>query len=137
MTLFEFYLLSSAISLILWIVFVVLYRRFGVWFTLFVEEEEEYPKFLITWFFLSFLPFTGGLSVVLIVGVLCLSYITTFVRVIILGGGVLTMTEFESEVRFKFTEEAIAQMEERRERKERQRREKEREKQIIEMVKYK
>lgn len=137
MTLFEFYLLSSAISLILWIVFVVLYRRFGVWFTLFVEEEEEYPKFLITWFFLSFLPFTGGLSVVLIVGVLRLSYITTFVRVIILGGGVLTMTEFESEVRFKFTEEAIAQMEERRERKERQRREKEREKQIIEMVKYK
>ena len=137
MTLFEFYLLSSAISLILWIVFVVLYRRFGVWFTLFVEEEEEYPKFLITWFFLSFLPFTGGLSVVLIVGVLCLSYITTFVRVIILGGCVLTMTEFESEVRFKFTEEAIARMEERRERKERQRREKEREKQIIEMVKYK
>lgn len=137
MTFFEFYLLSSAISLILWIVFVVLYRRFGVWFTLFVEEEEEYPKFLITWFFLSFLPFTGGLSVVLIVGVLCLSYITTFVRVIILGGGVLTMTEFESEVRFKFTEEAIARMEERRERKERQRREKEREKQIIEMVKYK
>lgn len=137
MTLFEFYLLSSAISLILWIVFVVLYRRFGVWFTLFVEEEEEYPKFLITWFFLSFLPFTGGLYVVLIVGVLCLSYITTFVRVIILGGGVLTMTEFESEVRFKFTEEAIARMEERRECKERQRREKEREKQIIEMVKYK
>ena len=137
MTLFEFYLLSSAISLILWIGFVVLYRRFGGWFTLLVEEEEEYPKFLITWFFLSFLPFTGGLSVVLIVGVLCLSYITTFVRVIILGGGVLTMTEFESEVRFKFTEEAIARMEERRERKERQRREKEREKQIIEMVKYK
>ena len=108
--------------------FVVLYRRFGVWFTLFAEEEEEYPKFLITWFFLSFLPFTSGLSVVLIVGALCLSYITTFVRVIILGEGVLTMTEFESEIRFKFTEEAIDRMEERSERKEKQRREKQREK---------
>lgn len=137
MTFFEFYLLSSAISLILWIVFVVLYRRFGVWFTLFAEEEEEYPKFLITWFFLSFLPFNSGLSVVLIVGALCLSYITTFVRVIILGAGVLSMTEFESEIRFKFTEEAIDRMEERREHKEKQRREKQREKQIIEMVKYK
>ena len=117
--------------------FVVLYRRFGVWFTLFAEEEEEYPKFLVTWFFLSFLPFTSGLSVVLIVGALCLSYITTFVRVIILGAGVLSMTEFESEIRFKFTEEAIDRMEERREHKEKQRREKQREKQIIEMVKYK
>ena len=137
MTFFEFCLLSSAISLILWIVFVVLYRRFGVWFTLFAEEEEEYPKFLIMWFFLSFLPFTSGLSVVLIVGTLCLSYIATFVRVIILGGGVLSITEFESEIRFKFTEEAIDRMEERRERKEKQRREKQREEQIIEMVKYK
>lgn len=137
MTFFEFCLLSSAISLILWIVFVVLYRRFGVWFTQFAEEEEKYPEFLITWFFLSFLPFISGLSVVLIVGALCLSYITTFVRVIILGGGVLTMTEFESEIRFKFTEEAIDRTEERRERKEKQRREKQREKQIIEIVKYK
>lgn len=49
----------------------------------------------------------------------------------------ILMTEFESEIRFKFTEEAIDRTEERRERKEKQRREKQREKQIIEIVKYK
>ena len=137
MSLLEYYLLSSTISLILWITFVVLYRRFGVWFNIFEEEEEDYPKVLTSLFFVSFLPLINIVSFVIVVGALSLSYIATFVRVVILGGGVLTITEFESEIRFKFTEEAIDRMEERRERKERQRREKQREEQIIEMVKYK
>lgn len=137
MTLFEFYLLSSAISLILWIVFAVLYRRFGVWFNIFEEEEEGYPKVLMSLFFVSFLPLINIVSFVIVVGALSLSYIATFVRVVILGGGVLTMTEFESEIRFKFTEEAIDRMEERREHKEKQRREKQqREKEFKERMKY-
>lgn len=137
MTFLEYYLLSTAISLTLWVIFVVLYRCFGLWSNIFVEEEEDYPKVLMPLFFASFVPLINCVPITLIVGGLCLSYIATFVRVVILGAGVLSMTEFESDIRFKFTEEAIARMEERRERKERQRREKEREKQIIEMVKYK
>ena len=82
-------------------------------------------------FFASFLPLINCVLVVLIVGVLSLSYIATFVRVVILGGGVLSMTEFESDIRFKFTEEAINRMEERRERKEKQRREKQRENKLL------
>lgn len=137
MTLLEYYLLFTAISITLWTVFVVLYRCFGLWFNMFEEDEEDYTKVLLSLFFASFLPLINCVLVALIVGALSLSYIATFVRVVILGGGVLSMTEFESDIRFKFTEEAIARMEERRERKEKQRREKQREKQIIEMVKYK
>ena len=117
--------------------FAVLYRRFGVWFNIFEEEEEGYPKVLMSLFFVSFLPLINIVSFVIVVGALSLSYIATFVRVVILGGGVLTMTEFESEIRFKFTEEAIDRMEERRKHKEKQRREKQqREKEFKERMKY-
>nr|DAX18281.1 MAG TPA: hypothetical protein [Caudoviricetes sp.] len=130
MTLLEYYLLSTAISITLWAIFVVIYRCFGLWFNMF-EEEEDYPKVLLSLFFASFLPLINCVLVVLIVGALSLSYIATFVRVVILGGGVLSMTEFESDIRFKFTEEAINRMEERRERKEKQRREKQRENKLL------
>lgn len=137
MTLLEYYLLSTTISLTLWIVFVVLYRRFGLWSEMVSEEEEDYNTNLLVYFFLSFVPLLNNIIIVFCVLLLSISYIATFVRVVILGAGVLSMTEFESDIRFKFTEEAIDRMEKRRERKEKQRREKQREKQIIEMVKYK
>ena len=104
---------------------------------MFAEEEDDYPKVLLSLFFTSFLPLINCVIVVLIVGALSLSYTTTFIRVIILGAGVLYITEFESEIRFKFTEVAVDRMEERRERKEKQRREKQqREKEFKERMKY-
>ena len=137
MTLLEYYLLSTAISITLWAIFVVIYRCFGLWFNMFAEEEDDYPKVLLSLFFTSFLPLINCVIVVLIVGALSLSYTATFIRVIILGAGVLSITEFESEIRFKFKEEAVDRMEERRERKEKQRREKQqREKEFKERMKY-
>lgn len=133
MTFLEYYLLSTAISLTLWITFVVLYRRFGLCSEVISEKEEDYNTNLLAYFFVSFVPILNNVIIVFCILLLSISYIATFVYTVILDAGVLNM----SNVCFKFTKEAIARMEEKRRRREKQCCEKKRENQIIEMVKYK